>query len=485
VNLFIDARATLAAERWRRGTLRGTLRPTQREISEWWDHNGAVLSVVHARRGFGKSWWFLTEAFSYMATHPGSRQIYAAPTREECKKIVLPTAKLIIPKDLPRAVKPVWVQSEHYYLHPNGATLVIEGADDDNGDHLRGPFADRVYCDEMGFWRMPEYVWKSVLFPQVERRDGRALAASTSPISPMHEFATVIIAEAASESAYVKITIEDDYTLSEAKRDKIAAQYSKTRDPAEGRKSTLYRREYGCELLTESERAVLPEFDVTKHVGEHEEPEYFDRYVIMDIGMTDLTHALFSYYDYDNAVIVIRGEVVKNYVTVSQLAPLLAAKEKELWGAKVPRKRASDAQPIVLAEFGQQHRLQPDLVPREMRFSAVNNREPEALINRARTMLASVRIKIHPSCVELIKQCTGGLWNEKRTDFERIDGLGHLDGIMALVYTVDQIDYSNNPTLAQQQLMRDDHPTEWLKKPKQERHNNLQRILPRAARRAR
>lgn len=473
----------LTIERWRRGNLRGQLKPTQLELSQWWESIEAILTVIHGRRGLGKSWWFLTEAFSYMATHPGSRQIYAAPSREECGKIVLPTAALLIPDYLPADVKPVWMAQKHFYLHPNGASLVIEGADDDNGDHLRGPFADRVYCDEMGFWRRPEYVWKSVLYPQVERRQGRALAASTSPESPQHEFATVIIPEAKAERAYTCIPLQEDYTVSDIAKDKIAAQYSKTRDPADGRKSTLYRREYGCELITEQERAVFPEFDVEKHVGEYIEPDYFDRYTVTDIGMTDLTHCLFSYYDFDAATIVVCDEVVRQYETVSQLAPLFIAKERQLWGKTQPRKRVSDAQPIVLAEFARQHMLQPDLVPKEMRFSAAQNRDPEALINRARSLLASKRIKIHPRCTELIKQCSGGLWNEKRTDFERIKGLGHLDGLMALVYTVDAIDYGNNPRLAQQKIMRDDHPTEWLPKPEQDKHRNLQKLLPRSARR--
>ena len=473
----------LTIEKWRRGALRGQLRPTQNELSEWWDGLDAILTIVHGRRGLGKSWWLLTEAFSFMAKNPGSRQIYAAPTREECKKIVLPTARLIVPDYLPADVKPVWMASDHYYLHPNGATLVIEGADDDNGDALRGPFADRVYGDEVGFWRMPEYVWRSVLYPQVERRAGRAIFVSTSPVSPQHEFATVLIPEAKTEGSYAKITLEDDYTVSDAAKDKIAAQYSRTRDPVEGRKSTMYRREYGCELVTETERAVLPEFDADQHVREYARPDYFDRYVVADIGMTDLTHALFAFYDFDRATIVIEDEVVRQYATVSQLAPELHDAERRLWGKIAPKKRASDAQPIVLAEFARQHLLQPDLVPKEMRFSAVNNRDPEALINRARSLLASKRIEIHPRCVELIKQARGGLWNEKRTDFERIKGLGHLDGVMALVYLVDSIDYATNPRLEQQKLLRDDHPTEWLRKPETERYRNLQKILPRAARR--
>ena len=435
----------------------------------------------------------LSEAFGFMAKNPASRSIYAAPSREECKKIVLPTARMLIPRDLPSDIKPVWMASDHLYQHPNGATLVIEGADDDNGDHLRGPFADRVYLDELGFWRMPYYVWTAVLYPQVQRRNGRAIGVSTSPVSPQHEFATQLIPEAKAEGAYVVVSIDNDYTLTQETRDRIAAQHSPTRSAEDGRKSTIYRREHGCELVTEDERAVLPEFEVELHVEERVRPQYFDAYTVLDLGMTDLSHCLLSYYDFDNATIVIENEVVRQYVTVSQLAPEILACERETWKQangkhKEIKKRVSDAQPISLAEFGRQHLLQPDLVPREMRFAAANNRDPEALINRTRGLLASKRISIHPRCTELIKQCVGGLWNLKRTDFERLPGLGHLDGIAALIYTVDVINFQDNPRTAQEKFKADDFPIEMFKHVmgSKDSHNaqSLAKLLPRSVRRA-
>lgn len=479
----------IQSELWRRGSLDHLFRPTQRELSDWWDDTDAMLSIIHARRGFGKTVFLLLRAFARMAREPNNRLVYAAPSREMAKQIVIPTAHLLIPPDLPDNVKPVWVATEHAFIHPTTLSrCVVEGADDDQGDHLRGPFAHEVYGDEVAFWRYLERVWRSVLFPQIQRTNGRALFVSTSPESPQHEFAMTLIPEAKAEGSYVKISLEDDYTVSQLDKDKIAAQYSATRDPEDGKKSTQYRREFGCELVTESERAVLPEFDVARHVGECERPEYWDGYTVLDLGMTDLTHCLLSYYDFAEACIVVEDEIVRQYCTVSQLAPLIVDAERLRWGKQAPRKRISDAQPISLAEFARQHQLQPDLVPREMRFAAANNRDPEALINRTRTLLASKRIKIHPRCVELIKQCLGGLWNIKRTDFERIHGLGHLDGVMALVYTVDSIDYANNPELAQRKFAPDDYPVEYFKTvmPASAHQDNqqrsLMRLLPKSAR---
>jgi hypothetical protein len=459
------------------------LRPTQREVLEWWQKQDAVLSIIHARRGFGKTVYMLMAAFSHMAKNPNSRQVYAAPTREEAKKIVVPTAQFLIPDDLPKEVRPVWRASDHAYYHPNGSMLIIEGADDDMGAHLRGPFADRVYLDELGFWRFAKHVWKAVLWPMIERRNGRALGVSTSPESPMHEFATELIPEAQAENAYVKITLDEDYTVPQEQKDRIAAQYSKTRDPEDGRQSTIYRREFGCELVSETERAVVPEFDFGLHVAERQRPEYYDAYVFGDIGFVDLTHVLFLHYDWKAATLVVEDELACHHVTVSELAPRILAKEKELWGDHEVRKRASDAMPIALAEFARQHLLQPKAVPREIRFSSVENREPEALINRMRSLFAVRRIAINPRCQELIKQLIGGLYNDRRTDFERTPGLGHLDGLMALAYAVDGVNYQDDPELLQKKYNPDDYPTHWQKRPEAAQHQSLQRLLPKVGRR--
>lgn len=471
-------------EMWRTGELHPTLKPTQLEIHNWWNGHDAALTVAHCRRDFGKTWWMLTEAFSFMGANPKTRQVYAAMSREDAKKIVIPTAQLLIPEFLPREIKPVWSASDHAYYHPNGAMLIIEGANDDMGAHLRGPFADRAYLDELAFWRFAKHVWKAVIFPMIERRNGRAIGVSTSPESPMHEFATVIIPEAQTEGAYVKVTIDDDYTMTQERKDRIAAQYSSRRDPEEGRKSTIYMREYMCELVAETERAVVPEFKTAVHVREIERPDYFDCYTVLDLGMRDLTHCLFSYYDWKEGAIVIAGELAINYKTVSELAPLIHQRERELWGDKKPRKRVSDADPMELAEFARQHLLQPHIVPREMRFAAAQNRNPDSLINRMRSLVASDRVIIHPSCVELVKQLAGGLWNEKRTDFERTPGLGHLDGIMALSYTVDTIDYATDPEQAQKKYNREHYGVELGPKPVRDAQNaTLQKLLPKVGRR--
>lgn len=478
-------KSTIVAEMWRRGELSAQLRATQLAVYEWWSKQQAILSVWHARRGAGKTWLFLTDAFEQMARNDGWRLIYAAPTREAAKQIVIPTALLMIPPDLPADCKPVWVASEHAFVHPKTKSrLIVEGADDERGNHLRGPFAHRVYGDEVGFWRYLDYVYRSILFPQVERRlheGARMLFGSTSPESPHHEFAQVIIPEAKAEGAYRVLSIDDDTTLSQAQKDTIAAQHDPKRDPAKGRKTTAYQREYGCKIVIEAERAVVPEFDKTRHVGVIELPDFYDAYVWLDLGMVDLTAALFAFYHFDKATIVVQSEIVRQYQTVSDLAPEISAEEKRLWNQS-PRARISDNHPMEIAEFHRQHILQPTKVTGELKFAPADNRNPEALINRTRSMFAADRILIHPSCIGLINQLEGGLWNQNRTDFEKIKGLGHLDGIMALAYGVDTVDYVTNPNL-RKKLNPETHAIYLQRSKQEERYGKLGKLLHPATRR--
>lgn len=412
-----------------------------------------MVSVIHARRGYGKSWLFLTDAFEtcIRLAHKGevARLIYAAPTREDAKKIVIPTGELIIAKaaadGVPRKLLPQWYATDHAFIFPaTGARCIVEGADDDQGDHLRGPFAHKAYCDEAGFWRYLLYCLRSVLIPIVKRRAGKIFVASTSPKSVGHEF-VALMAQAIQRGAYIKRTLDDDTTLTEREIDSYALEYGATVE--DGRRSTEFRREYLCDLVTDATRAVIPEFDEAKHVvADYERPEWVDCYEGLDLGLVDLTHLLYGYWDFANACLVIEDEICGNYMLTKEFAAIAKAREIELWGAipyystptphnRCPRGRFSDNEAQTLY----------DLAGYGMSFAPAIKVEKEAALNRLRQMFANAKVKIHSRCVNLIHQLKVGTWNERRTDYERLPGAGHLDGIDGLVYMSRSIDRSRNP----------------------------------------
>lgn len=462
------------AEVWRRGQLAYKLHDAQVDLRKRFNTSSARITAWNIARRFGKSTLLVCLAVEHALTTKNGRVVFAAPTREQARDIVSPIFRHVL-EDCPSHLRPRYNESRNFYtFETTGCEVHIDGADDERGARLRGTKATLVLGDEVGFWRYPVEVIKSVLLPQTITCDGRIIIASTPPESPHHAF-WELVAEARIGGSYEQRTIYENPMVTPT----LIEEYMRE---SGGESSSAWRREYLCERVAEVERAVIPEFNPDRHIAEVVRSAYYDGYVSLDLGLVDLSHCLFAWYDFANATVVVEDEVVRQYCTVSELAPEIYAKERELWGNQPPRLRVSDAQPISLAEFSRQHVLQPALVPRETQFASAQNREPEALINRARALFASNRIKIHPRCKNLVAQIEGGLWNARRTDFERIPKLGHLDGLMALVYLVDAIDYASNPA-SRERLDPENFALYYKKSATQERYSSLSKMLPTSARR--
>ncbi len=462
------------AEVWRRGQLAYKLHAAQVDLRKRFNTSSARITAWNIARRFGKSTLLVCLAVEHALTTKNGRVVFAAPTREQARDIVSPIFRHVL-EDCPTNLRPRYNESRNFYtFEATGCEVHIDGADDERGARLRGTKATLVLGDEVGFWRYPVEVIKSVLLPQTITCDGRIIIASTPPESPHHAF-WQLVAEARIGGSYEQRTIYENPMVTPA----LIEEYMRE---SGGEQSSAWRREYLCERVAEVERAVIPEFKPDRHIAEVQRSAFYDGYVSLDLGLVDLSHCLFAWYDFANATVIVEDEVVRQYCTVSELAPEIYSKERELWGNQPPRLRVSDAQPISLAEFSRQHVLQPSIVPRETQFASAQNREPESLINRTRALFASNRIKIHPKCKNLIAQTEGLLWNARRTDFERIPGLGHGDGVMALAYLVDSIDYATNPA-SRERLNPQDYATYFKSSPTMERYASLSKMLPPSARR--
>jgi terminase large subunit-like protein len=411
------------------GHLDFLLRPSQLEIKEWWLSNLQDISVVHAARGYGKTWLALVLAIACAARKGNRRIVYASPSREQSREIVVPTMALLQER-LAGALDVKQIAATHQYRLDNGSVIILEGADDDHGNHLRGPFADLAICDETGFWKYCDYAIHSVLFPVVRRRSGRILVLSTSPESVGHEFVG-LCETAIRNGGYLKRTIEENRDLTDAEKEAYIEKLG-------GRNSTAVKRELFCEFVIEADRAVVPEFESSRHVGVCDPPPYRDRYTFTDLGFKDFTHSLFGYWDFQNARLIIEDENAVNYELTTKTAEGIKAKEAALWGEHRPHMRVADNDPQIIADMG----------ALGVYFSPTMKTDKEAAINTVRSMFAADKILIHPRCVQLIHQLKVGIWNKGRSDYERLPGAGHLDGFDALVYGVRMLDRGHNPVPA-------------------------------------
>lgn len=458
---------------WASGDLSYKLHDGQIGLRDAFGASTQRKTVWNCARRFGKSTLLCALALEHALTTPGAKVIYAAPTRDQARDIVIPLIARLL-ADCPSALQPVWSASDHRYRFANGSEIKIDGADDERGNHLRGTDATLVLCDEAGFWRHTAYVINSVLLPQTLLCGGRILVASTPPESLGHEF-WQFAAEARAQGAYTCRTIDDNPMVTPELRAEFVRESG-------GEHTTTWRREYLCEAVTEAARAVLPEFDEAVHVREPDHsPRFVQRWCSIDLGMTDLTHVLWGYYDFPAAQHVVLGELVRQYTPVSELAVLMSDMERGLWGDIKADRRISDNHPMEIAEFARQHTLQPTKVDRRFVFEPASERTPEICLNRLRTLLIEKRLVISPRCAQLIHQAKVGMWKDNRADFERLPGVGHLDGVMALAYLATNWDYSKNPQPFGAYLTRDDHLLNPANLPKKK---GLQQLAPRMRRRA-
>lgn len=455
---FDDIRRALIAA----GDLSFLLRPQQREISKWLDAQNQIVSVIHAARGYGKTYFSLVKAIEMGLKEDNQRIVFACPTREQATKIAAPTMGML--QEALIGLLEIRKQTTgHQYILPNGSFIILEGADDDRGNHLRGPFAHFIICDEAGFWRHCDYVIRSVLLPQAQRCGGRLVAISTSPESTGHEFVE-LCARATRTGAYLRRTIDDNRYITDDEKNTLITELG-------GASSTATRRELYCEFVIEENRAVIPEFKEEEHVFKEGKdlaiPVWRDRYTAMDLGFNDDTHALFAWWDFHNAQLVVEDEVRRANELTSNIVQMVKGKELECWGNRKPHMRIADNDPQILH----------DMAALGLAFSPTRKTDKEAAINSLRSMFAQGKIRIHERCANLIMQLKVGIWNVQRTDYERLPGVGHLDGIDALVYLNRMIDRNHNPEPADYGHFHSTHFTSPAARKRQQKYNHLRSLV--------
>jgi len=172
-------------------------------------------------------------------------------------------------------------------------------------------------------------------------------------------------------------------------------------------------------------------------------PHYIpDTYVSLDIGFRDLSVALFGWWDYENAKLIIEDEIVLagSEATTDNIAKRITDKEYELWKHTVVHKRICDTDPRLIEDLKKISNLH---------FRPTKKDNKEAQVNQANIMIARNQIIIHPRCKTLILHMRYGIWNDARTQFARTKALGHCDAVDALLYMIRNVDRGNNPITEQ------------------------------------
>lgn len=431
----------LESAMWRGHDLRFKFKPAQFQMCADIFRSPHMKYVIKCARRLGKTYMLCCIAIMQCLKQANSMIRYAAPTHKALKKFIIPVMKIIL-KDCPEDIRPVFLGSEGIYRFKNGSEIHLAGVNNDNADSLRGTFADLFIIDEAGFVDDLKYLIDDVALPQFLDPDGKIVAGrrlilSGSPSrTPAHEF-TEISRMAEIEGNYSHYDIYaggyPDETLEIYKKE------------CGGENSTTWKREYLALDVVDENFAIVPEWRAS-YIAEpplHEELDqkkfkYWHKYVALDIGVRDLTVALFAYYDFARATLYVLDEVVMNGVqmTTERLQKEIKAQEAvSFWGYEVYR-RISDIDLLLLNDLRALHALY---------FSPTDKGKLEEMVNEVRIWVNAGRVIVSPNCKQLIGCLSYGIWNEKRSDFERVPQFGHFDALAALMYLIRNVDQRGNP----------------------------------------
>lgn len=436
-------KARIIREKWFRGQLEFKLHEGQKLIDRTYKSIEGQLFVGNCSRQWGKSFWAVQTAISLAIRKPRAQIRYGAAFHTDLVEFIIPAFDKII-EDCPESIRPVYKKQGSSYIFPNGSRIKLVGLDrKPNG--LRGNTLDLIIIDECGFVTNLDYIYKSVIIPATTHRPNcKIIMISTPPSTPAHPFVDYV-QRAISEGAYGEFNIYQNPMITPDTIQRLMKESG-------GEKTTTWRREYLCEFVTDSDLCIVPEWkdDFIQEIERDEFFRYYHKYVGMDLGVKDFTAAIFGYYDFKRASLIIEDEFKTNGPSLNTeiLVAMIRSKEKELWGEGEsdekgqptlfePFRRISDNNwPLLMNDFSYLHNLT---------FIQTNKDLLEAMINELRIFVQNGRLIVHPRCEMLTGALKFGVWDSKKKQFARSTVYGHFDHLSALVYLVRNLAQNTNP----------------------------------------
>jgi hypothetical protein len=433
---------------WKLGVLDFKLTDVQKIIKKGILEDSTKINVVLCSRRLGKSYLMCIMALEQCLQHPNSIVKFVFPKQKDGKRNIFPLMKSIL-EDCPKSMYPRFLIAEKAIQFYNGSEIQFSGCDNGNIDGIRGGFSHLNIVDEASYCDDLVYAVRSVLSPTTKTTGGRTVLVSTPCLDPNHEFIQSFVLPYDAEGRIKKFTLYDNPNFTPAIIEEILQDF-----PA-GANDPMFKAEYLCQITRDLDKSILPSLTPENEkiivTDQYTRPVFYDAYVGLDVGGSDLTAAVFAYYDYLNATIVFEDEVVLGKeVNTKDLAEKIRNKEQILWTNPIdhspvsPYLRVSDNNNLILLTD-----LQRD---HGITFIPTRKDNREAAINSLDVAVAQCKIIIHPRCKHLIYHMKFAEWNKTRVAFKHLKDSpsgeikgGHADCLAAAIYLYRNIIKSKNP----------------------------------------
>ncbi|MBN1605863.1 MAG: terminase family protein [Polyangiaceae bacterium] len=455
-------------ELWFRGDLRYLTKPgPQRWMYDWIKFErsqGTNYSpfVLNCHRRLGKT--FLSTLFccEECLSRPGVYAKLAAPTSNHAQDILDEHWGIIL-SECPPELEPAPFRNEKYTFRnprwgdsPRAKSLLrLYGVQNDRGNKMRGGSTDVVVFDECR--EMPDlaYTWTSVLLPTFRgRKNPVAIMLSTPPESMDHPFVTRFINGAMESGRYRRVSGAEDPNWTDEEDEMFAQEMG-------GRDSIDYRREIGCELISDTRNLIIPEFAEADQYGQTgiendyivvpesiKRPEYYDVYTLADMGgagkRTDHCGILFAHYDFQRHKIVVEQEL---FLRDLDTRSIVWTWRDTLASCYDKQREQTAGREIVNLEVRAEATAQQITDFRAIwnfPVAPVTPIDREVARRALRTAFRMGVIEVSAECRELIYQLRNGT-RTQTGDFVRSERLGHCDLIAALSNLFRIVDTERNP----------------------------------------
>lgn len=337
-------------------------------------------------------------------------------------------------------------------------------------DALRGTGTVFSVIDEARDIGILPYVIKSIMVPMLtEARTVWGMGAfqhmlviTTAPKDPTHPFVAVwngLLARgrAIHTNIYDALEVNGGHLLEE--------DVEQLADELGGKDTADWRREAMSIIERDPETSMFPEFNRELHVAPVEQPEHFLPAIIGDWGHVDLAWFGFGWWNFLEARIEVVDELIFKRGRADEMGAALQAKADELW-PDTPHtiRRRVDAKPqtrldLNRPEWGGLDEWDEEADGEAPHWQFVTKPKGrrgqgslESGVNRFRTLLNRVQVRIDPRCVVAIEHLEGAVWDRTRTEPEWVkdpekqkERLHHFDAAVGMVYFARDVDRTTNP----------------------------------------
>lgn len=398
---------------------------------------------IEKARRWGGTTTILTYVLEELLRHPGWVCRWCEPWKNQAREIVMPEIDKIM-QTCPDELRFRYQSVDSVYVGPGNSRLFLRGVNEDKGESARGSFANIIVADEYGSWKHASYIINDILVPQLLKQEKAQLIKNSSPAKDLSHTYYDEKRLAIRENRFIQKTIHDNTSLTKEEIEKECQRVG-------GVESSTWKREYLCQEVADPESLIVPEYtdELVSLPEDYKVPAFFDTYVCGDSGADDNTFILFAYYDFHRDWLVVWDEFVTNNATSKTIVESAKLKEAANWGEKPVYRRIYEAPKQLLIDITVDHNY-PVMPPKKD--------DKTAAIHALRTRIKTGKFKVHERCKQLRWQLKVGMWkDEKHSDFERSEGLGHLDGIASAVYLNRHIDWKRNPYPANYGLSEETH----------------------------